>query len=66
MLERSQILAEDHLITLDDLPETIAEGAPASDKADVNPDHLSEVERRHVHEVLRREKGNILLCSLPT
>ncbi|OAI52938.1 hypothetical protein AYO44_04590 [Planctomycetaceae bacterium SCGC AG-212-F19] len=58
VLERAQILAEDHVITPDDLPEGITEAAPGLGKSAVNPDHLREMERRHVLEVLRREKGN--------
>jgi DNA-binding NtrC family response regulator len=58
VLERAQILAEGDTVTLDDLPENIAEfggvaAAPAGD-----PQHLREVERRHVLSVLRAEKGN--------
>jgi transcriptional regulator with PAS, ATPase and Fis domain len=58
VLERSQILAQDHIITLDDLPEALVEGAPASASAGGDLMHLREVERRHVVEVLQREKGN--------
>jgi DNA-binding NtrC family response regulator len=57
VLERAQILAENQLITLDDLPEGLVETAPAS-SAGGDPCHLREVERRHVQDVLRREKGN--------
>lgn len=59
VLERAQILAEEHVITLDDLPETLIdlEAAAAADSGK-NPDHLSEVERRHVAEILKREKSN--------
>jgi DNA-binding NtrC family response regulator len=56
VLERAQILAEDHLITLDDLPENLAEVPAALGSGD--PRHLREVERRHVLEVLQQEKGN--------
>jgi DNA-binding NtrC family response regulator len=58
VLERAQILAEDHLITLDDLPEGIIEGADAIAAPRGDPRHLREVERRHILEVLRQEKGN--------
>lgn len=57
VLERAQILAENNVITLDDLPENILELAvpvPASG----NPSHLREVERRHVQAILQQEKGN--------
>jgi DNA-binding NtrC family response regulator len=62
VLERAQILAEEHIITRDDLPEVLA-GASSSSGAQAatgNPRHLEEVERRHVQEVLREEKGNKL------
>jgi DNA-binding NtrC family response regulator len=58
VLERAQILAEDHLITLDDLPENLATLPLLSAAPGANPVHLREVERRHVLEVLQREKGN--------
>ncbi len=58
VLERAQILAEDHLITLDDLPEGLVEPAAFAGFAGDNPDLLREVERRHVMEILKREKGN--------
>ncbi len=57
VLERAQILAEGDVITLDDLPETIVSG-PVLPAGDVDPRHLSEVEKRHVIEVLREVKGN--------
>ncbi len=58
VLERAQILAENHTITLDDLPDNMTEiqagtAAPAGD-----PRHLREIERRHVAEVLEQSKGN--------
>src|SRR5262249_11487912 len=53
VLERAQILAEEHLITVDDLPESLAEAAPAGPAtAAGDPRHLREIERRHVEEVL--------------
>jgi DNA-binding NtrC family response regulator len=59
VLERAQILAENFTITLDDLPEnmlaSVNVGGPAP-PADANC--LREVERRHVQEILRQEKGN--------
>jgi DNA-binding NtrC family response regulator len=59
VLERAQILAENHLITLDDLPESIVEKALNANAVPVaNPRALREVERRHIQEVLRQEKGN--------
>jgi DNA-binding NtrC family response regulator len=58
VLERAQILAEEHLITLDDLPESLASVALPSATPGADPLHLHEVERRHVLEILQREKGN--------
>jgi two-component system response regulator AtoC len=54
VLERAQILAEDHVITLDDLPDAIVDAAPVEG----DPGHLREVERRHVLEVLEQHQGN--------
>src|SRR4029078_4415334 len=59
VLERAQILAEEQVITLDDLPEHVVDlrsSAPGSSTAD--PNFLREVERRHVQAMLRQEKGN--------
>jgi DNA-binding NtrC family response regulator len=58
VLERAQILAEENLITLEDLPENIAAARPVTGQAPADPRHLSEVERQHVLHVLRQEKGN--------
>ncbi len=59
MLERAQILAEDHLITQDDLPEAVvAHQAGHAPGEGGDPRHLREVERRHVWHVLQQEKGN--------
>src|SRR5262249_5415629 len=44
VLERAQILAEDQVITLDDLPEGLAAAAPAAAAAAANPRALPEVE----------------------
>src|SRR6266542_185626 len=57
VLERAQILAEEHAITPDDLPEGLVEATPVP-AGGGDPDHLREVERRHVAAVLQREKGN--------
>ncbi|HXG08219.1 MAG TPA: sigma-54 dependent transcriptional regulator [Gemmataceae bacterium] len=57
VLERAQILAEDHVITLDDLPENLVE-SPATETGSADPDHLREVERRHVLKILHKVKGN--------
>ncbi len=58
VLERAQILAENNRITLDDLPENFMETAAPASSPGKDPRHLREVERRHVWEVLRQEKGN--------
>jgi len=58
VLERAQILAEDHVIAREDLPENVVSAAPASAAEPGDPRHLSEVERRHVQAVLQEEKGN--------
>jgi DNA-binding NtrC family response regulator len=62
VLERAQILAEGEAITVDDLPANLftASGPPS---ASADPRHLDEVERRHVEEVLRQEKGNKLRAA---
>ncbi len=57
VLERAQILAEEHVITIDDLPDSIVDAAPLA-VAGTDPGHLREVERRHVLEVLEQHKGN--------
>jgi DNA-binding NtrC family response regulator len=58
VLERAQILAEDNVITLDDLPEALTEGQSPAAEPGGDPRHLRDVERRHVQDVLRQEKGN--------
>ena len=58
VLERAQILAEGTGITPDDLPEGLVAWAPPAGESPADPQHLREVERRHVAEVLRREGGN--------
>ncbi len=70
VIERAQILAENHRITLDDLPESITAKAPPSppEPAPAPPPGaapappttltLREVERRHVEAALRLTGGN--------
>jgi DNA-binding NtrC family response regulator len=58
VLERAQIMCEDSTITLDDLPENLAGLAPAPIPTEANPSLLCEVERRHITQILQREKGN--------
>jgi DNA-binding NtrC family response regulator len=59
LLERAQILAEEHVITPDDLPDALSAGArsPAA-VGGGDPRRLADVERRHVADILRQEKGN--------
>ncbi len=57
VLERAQILAEDHVITVDDLPDSVVDATPVI-AAGAEPGHLREVERRHIQEVLGQHKGN--------
>jgi DNA-binding NtrC family response regulator len=57
LLERAQILAENHLITPEDLPENVLT-ATSSPESSGDPRHLREVERRYVQAVLQEEKGN--------
>src|SRR5207244_1209678 len=57
VLERAQILAENHVITTDDLPESVL-SAPAAPVPGGDPRYLSAVERSHVEAVLKEEKGN--------
>jgi DNA-binding NtrC family response regulator len=58
VLERAQILSDNHVITMDDLPENLTAAAPPAAEEGGDPRHLSEVERRHVQCVLQQEKGN--------
>jgi transcriptional regulator with PAS, ATPase and Fis domain len=58
VLERAQILAEEHTITPDDLPDVIAGGAAVAGAGGGDPRQLREVERRHVQQVLKEEGGN--------
>ena len=59
VIERAQILAEEHTITLDDLPEALVESVPAGVALpSTDPHSLREVERRHVGEVLEQSHGN--------
>ncbi len=58
VLERAQILAEECRITIDDLPDNVMEGGLPTEALGEATGHLRDVERRHVIEVLRREKGN--------
>jgi DNA-binding NtrC family response regulator len=63
VLERAQMLASDHLITLDDLPQGLVKAMSATTGKSSSPRHLREVERRHVLEVLQEEKWNKLRAA---
>ena len=64
--QRATILADDHEITIDDLPREVTHRAPHARTAAAAPTplptgegvKLEEVQRMHVLEVLRREGGN--------
>ena len=58
VLERAQILAEDNLITLDDLPETMHTMPLPAVSTGTDSLNLSEVERRTVQAALQQVKGN--------
>lgn len=62
VLERATILAEDHIIGLDDLPVTIvnatADGDAADSRDEAESDNLAERERQHVERVLKRFRYN--------
>lgn len=61
-LERASILAEDRLITVDDLPHEIGiavgRSAPLSQPTETQVDSLAELERTHVLRVLQQAHGN--------
>lgn len=59
VLERAQILAEEQSVTVDDLPENLLDHrahAPTPSAGD--PRQLREIERLHVADIMRQEKGN--------
>jgi DNA-binding NtrC family response regulator len=60
-LERAQIMSDDQCVRLADLPrEIVATPSPraAAHARATDGDHLTEIERAHVAEILRREGGN--------
>ncbi len=68
-LERAQILAEGHEITIDDLPSEIVDGTthggPDASSVHMQPTRphvdsprLEDLERAHIVEILKRENGN--------
>jgi DNA-binding NtrC family response regulator len=58
VLERAQILAEDHTITLDDLPENLITFAPEEGEEGGDALNLHHTQRRHVLTVLKEVHGN--------
>ncbi len=59
VLERAQILAENETITLDDLPESLANQPIPTQKLEQEaPTSLRAMERKHVEDVLKQMKGN--------
>lgn len=58
VLERAQILAEEGVITPDDLPESMTAGVPSSPATPTSPDNLEAIERRHVQLILNQHHGN--------
>jgi transcriptional regulator with PAS, ATPase and Fis domain len=58
-LERAKILADDRVILLDDLPPEVVRPAETNGRATpVSADSLAAIQRSHVLEVLKRERGN--------
>jgi DNA-binding NtrC family response regulator len=59
VLERAQILAEEHTITPDDLPDSLLPGGPAdAGGVEGSATNLHLAQRRHVLSVLREAGGN--------
>jgi DNA-binding NtrC family response regulator len=57
-IDRAKILAEDNLITLDDLPDAMQVTLPPAEVSSTDPLNLSELERRTVRAALDEAKGN--------
>lgn len=59
-LERATILAEERLITLEDLPHELVERPPGLPRRldQTGVQRLDQIERAHIIEVLREERGN--------
>jgi DNA-binding NtrC family response regulator len=58
VLERAQILAENNLITIDDLPENMLVSPAVATVQGAGEDDLRDLERRHVKTVLEQKRGN--------
>jgi DNA-binding NtrC family response regulator len=69
VLERAQILAEENVITVDDLPENMilapvaSGGASQTEDLSEAPDNLEAMERRHVQGVLQRTHFNKVVAA---
>lgn len=58
-LERAQIMADDNLIRMVDLPPEVTRRADSSSASSNGPtDDLASIQRSHIVELLRRENGN--------
>jgi DNA-binding NtrC family response regulator len=59
-LDRAKILADDRFISLDDLPPEVARGGDRNGRPAAAPsnDALATIQRTHILDVLKREKGN--------
>ncbi len=58
-IDRGKILADDQLIRVDDLPHDVAVAALASPaRTATSEDDLASIERAHVVDILKRERGN--------
>lgn len=58
-IDRGKILADDHLIRLDDLPHDVGDALTTTHEQTLpSDDDLASVERAHVLEILKRERGN--------
>jgi DNA-binding NtrC family response regulator len=60
VVERAQILAEEHLITPDDLPDSLITWKPGvgESESEIQTQNLHEAQRRHIVNILRESKGN--------
>src|SRR5262245_29358476 len=58
VLERAQILAENHTITLDDLPDNLVGFHPEPVDQSAVTNSLQQAQKRHVQAVLREHGGN--------
>jgi DNA-binding NtrC family response regulator len=61
-LERARIMSDDNCIHWEDLPREVTAAAVASSHAvpsvTANGDHLDQIQRAHVVEIMQRERGN--------